>query len=136
MGVDLSSDKRRGIHFDNYIDNCIKKGYKSLWSLRRLAELGVSKEYLFLTYNSRIRVNVEQNSPLYMFNMTKSQKEKIEQLQKLSFFIILGKHASRSYSHNLAILKSSTLEERRQKIATNFANKILKNSEHRKKCSK
>ena len=64
--------------------------------------------------------------------MTKSQKEKIEQLQKLSFFIILGKHASRSYSHNLAILKSSTLEERRQKIAINFAKKILKNSEHRK----
>ena len=48
LGVDLSSDKKRGIHFDNYIDNCIKKGYKKLWTLRRLAELGVSKNTCYL----------------------------------------------------------------------------------------
>ena len=44
----------------------------------------------------------------------------------------MGKHANRNYSENLSVLKSMTLEERREKIAVNFAKKILKNSEHRK----
>ena len=46
LGVDLSTDKKKGISFDTYINECIKKGYKKLWILRRLAELGVSIENL------------------------------------------------------------------------------------------
>ena len=67
-----------------------------------------------------------------MFSITKELKDKIEKMQKISFFIILGKNAKKEYSHNLTILDSEPLENRRQKIAENFAKKILKNPAHRK----
>ena len=59
-------------------------------------------------------------------------KKKIENLQKLSFFIILGKEASKDYLCNLAILDALPLEDRRQQIIDKFAKKILKHSDHRK----
>ena len=103
-----------------------------MWTLRRLAELGVSKEYMLLVYESKIRVCVEQNSPLWMFSLTQELSKEIERLQKTSFFIILGKNANYSYSHNLALLNSISLEERRQKLALKCAKNILRHPEHRK----
>ena len=58
-------------------------------------------------------------------------KRKIEKVQKTSLYIILGKHAHADYLCNLAILDMEPLEERRQKIALNFASKILKHPQHR-----
>ena len=133
LGVDISTDKRNGMNFDTYINECIKKGYQKLWILRRLAESGgVSVEYLLLSYFSRVRVCVEFNVPLWMFSLTKVQKDKIERLQKIALYIILGKNADKHYSVNLAKLNCDTLEDRRQKIAENFAKKTLKHPEHRK----
>ena len=126
MGVDLTTDKRKGISFESYINNCVKRGYKNLWILRRLAELGVSMDKLLLTYNLRIRVFVEENAPLWMFSISKKLRQKIEKLQKISFYIILGKHADQDYNCNMAMLDCVPLEERRQKIARKFAIKILK----------
>ena len=100
--------------------------------LGRLAELGVSQEHLLLVYNSRIRVCVEQNVPLWMFSITNELNNKIERLQKISFYIILGKNATYSYSRNLAALSSISLEERRQKLALKFAKNVLRHPEHRK----
>ena len=67
LGVELASHKIKGISFDGYVENCIKKGYTNLWILRRLAEQGVSIENLLLAFNTRIRVCVEQNVPLWTF---------------------------------------------------------------------
>ena len=131
LGVDIESDRRKGVNLNTYVNNCIKKAYTNLWALRRLAELGVSKEYLLLTYESKIRCHVEQNCPLWMFSITQELKNKIEKVQKISFFIILGKYANKEYSYNLALLNSVSLDERRQAIAENLAKKILKHPAHR-----
>ena len=88
-----------------------------MWILRRLVEHGVSIDHLLLTYTSRIRVCVEENVPLWMFNISKEMELKIEKLQKISLFIILGKNAHQDYLCNLAMLNLEPLDERRQKIA-------------------
>ena len=117
---------------DIYIKNCIKKGFTNLWTLRRLAELGVSREQLLLVYESKIRVCVEQNCGLWMFSITNELSKEIERLQKISFYIILGKKANYSYSDNLAELGSISLEERREKLALKLAKNVLRHPEHRK----
>ena len=66
-----------------------------------------------------------------MFQLTKAMTKKIEKVQKVSAFIILGKNAHFDYSTNLEILDLETLEERREKIALKFASKILKHPQHR-----
>ena len=82
LGVDISTDKRMGVNFKTYIETCIKKGYKKLWILRRLAEQGVPQKYLMLAFNLRVRVCVEQNIVLWMFSLTQELSDKIEKLQK------------------------------------------------------
>ena len=132
LGVDLVTDNIKGINFATYINSCIQKAYKSLWILRRLAEFGASIEELYITYKLRIRTHIEQNAPLWMFSLTQELKKKIERVQKISLYVILGKEAHEDYLCNLAILNAQPLEERRQKIALKFASNILKHPEHRK----
>ena len=78
-----------------------------------------------------MRVHIEQNIPLYMFSLSKAMKMKIEKVQKVSVYIILGNDAHIDYICNLAILDMEPLEERREKIALKFASKVLKHPQHR-----
>ena len=89
-------------------------------------------EYIVKTYKLRVRIHVEQHAPLWMFSLTKAWSDKIERFQKTALYIILGKHAHREYSRNLATLNLKPLEQRRLTIAKRFAAKILKHPEHRK----
>ena len=102
-----------------------------MWMLKRLAELGVSTKKLLSTYTLRIRVHLEQNAPLWMFSLTEKLSKNIEKVQKMALYIILGKHAHRDYICNLAILNLEPLDERRNKIAKNFASNILKHPVHK-----
>ena len=77
LGINLSTHKRKGIDFNQYIDKCIQKAYSNIWILRRLAEMGVPTEKLILTYTLRVRVHIEQNTPLFMFLLTKAMEKKI-----------------------------------------------------------
>ena len=103
-----------------------------MWMLRRLSQLGISIERLLLTYESRIRVFLEQNVPLWMFSLSQKLCRKIEKVQKIALYIILGNHAHKDYFCNLAMLNIETLEERRHTIAKNFSVEILKHPQHRK----
>ena len=115
LGLNLATDRRKGINYDGYINKCLQIAYSKLWILRRLAEIGTSIENMIISYNLRVRIFVEMNLPLWMFSLTKAMKIKIENLQKVSVYIILGKHAHTDYLCNLAILDMEPLEERRQK---------------------
>ena len=67
LGVEFVSDPRTGVKWDNYILKCIKQAYSNMWILKRLSELGVSVEDKLLTYQSRIRVYLEQNVALWHY---------------------------------------------------------------------
>ena len=102
-----------------------------MWILRRLSELGVSVQYILLTYKLRIRTFVEMNVPLWNFNLSAKMAKKIEKLQKTVVYVILGSSADPDYFCNLAILELETLKDRRELIVKNFAQKLLKHPVHR-----
>ena len=79
--------------------------------------MGVPTEKLILTYTLNVRVHIEQNTPLFMFILTKAMEKKNEKVQKVSAYIILGENAHFDYGSNLEILNLETLEERREKVA-------------------
>ena len=93
--------------------------------------MGVSRDDLLLTFQSRIRTHVEQNVPLWHFAISKKLATLIEKVQKICVFIILGKHATPNYSRNLSILDLEPLDERRLKLCKNFAKKTLKHPVHK-----
>ena len=66
-----------------------------------------------------------------MFSISKKLIQKIERLQKISFYIILEKKSNHDYSANMKKLETKSLEERRMKLAKKFAVKVLKHPEHR-----
>ena len=76
LGVQFETDSRKSINFHPYIDKCIAKGYMNLLEVHKL----------------RIRVFVEQNVPLWMFNLSQRMCKKIERLQKVSLYVLLGKN--------------------------------------------
>ena len=47
---------------------------------------------LLEVFKLRIRVFVEQNVPLWMFNLSQRMCKKIERLQKVSLYVLLGKN--------------------------------------------
>ena len=53
-----------------------------MWTLRRLAELGISIDNLVLTFISRVRVHLEQNVALWGFSISQYLRNKIESVQK------------------------------------------------------
>ena len=103
-----------------------------MWILKRLHELGVSIDDLLMTYLSRVRVYLEQNVPLWHFSITKILIKKIENIQKASLYIILGKLASPDYFCNLAMLNLQPLINRREILCKKFAKKTLKHPVHSK----
>ena len=102
-----------------------------MWILRRLSELGVSVQYILLTYKLRIRTFVEMNVPLWNFNLSAKMAKKIKKLQKTVVYVTLGSSADPDYFCNLAILELETLKDRRELIMKNFAQKLLKHPVHR-----
>ena len=61
LGVEFVSHPRAGVKWDKYILKCIKQSHANMWIIKRLSELGVSVEDKLMTYQSRIRVYLEQN---------------------------------------------------------------------------
>ena len=100
-------------------------------AIARKSELGVPIHLLVLTYKLRIRVFLEQNVPLWTFNVSQIMSRKIEKVQKTAVFIILGKHAHKDYYCNLTMLELDTLQNRREKLSVKFAKNIMKHPQHR-----
>ena len=67
-----------------------------------------------------------------MFSLSKAQIDKIERLQKIALYIILGKDAAKHYNENMIKVNCESLEDRRDKISENCAKNFLKHPEHRK----
>ena len=91
LGVDFVSNARKGLNWEKYLKKCIRKAFAKMWILRRLVELRVSHEHLILTYVTRIHVYLEFNVPLWSFSVSQIMLKKIEKVQRVAVFVILGK---------------------------------------------
>ena len=130
LGVDFVSDQKLGVKWEKYISKLIKKAYNNIWILKRLVEMGVGRHDLLLAFQTRVRSHVEQNIALWHFAISNKLSSLIEKVQKTCAYIILGKHATPSYSRNLAILGLEQLYERREKLSGHFGRKTLKHPVH------
>ena len=52
-----------------------------------------------------------------MYNISQKMSAKIERLQKVALYILLGRNADKDYFVNLSMLDLDTLKDRRDKIA-------------------
>ena len=125
----LSHTQER-VSWNSYIEKCIRNAQKNMWILKRLAEMGVNKEDMLMTYESRIRVLLEPNVPLWHSSISKQLSKSIEKVQKACVFIILGKLATHDYHCNLAILGLEPLQDRRNYLCKTFANKTFNHPVH------
>ena len=131
LGVEFASHPRSGIKWDNFIQKSIKLAFSKMWILRRLAESGVLIDDLLMVFMSRVRIHLEQHVPLWHFSITKSLSDKIERVQKMCLYIILGGLATPDYYLNSTMLNLEPLSERRDKICRKFSAKTFKHPTHR-----
>ena len=109
----------------------MKQSYANMWIIRRLSELGVSIEDKLMTYQSRIRVHLEQNVPLWHFSISKKLSHSIEKVQRACAIIILGQLASPDYYCNLTLLNLEPLSDRREMLCQRFAKKTIQHPVHK-----
>ena len=102
-------------------DQLTKKGYQRMSMLRNLYKFDIPQEDLLQIYTLYIRSILEFNS-----NVTVEERENIERVQRVACKIIL-KEEYVDYNQALEQLKLINLSERRQMLATRFAEKCVKN---------
>ena len=90
--------------------------------LRRLHNLGASRETLLHQYHILIRRVLENSSVVFTGGLSIGNISDIENVQESAFKIIL-KNEYQDYEHALELLDEVTLEERRENIALKFAKK-------------
>ena len=94
--------------------------------LRRVASFGPSLEDLKTIYILFIRSLLEQSATVWHSSLTQDNKNDLERMQKTALKIILG-NKYKSYRDALTLLEIDSLEERRENLCLNFAQKCLTN---------
>ena len=109
----------------------VNKAYKRLWIITRLKSRGANSEDLLDIYIKQIRCLLEYGVAVWNSNLTVSESNDIERVQKSFLHIVLG-DTYKDYENALKICKLETLKERRQKLCLNFAKKAAKHPSHSK----
>ena len=74
LSVEFVPHPISGVKWDKYVMKLVKNAYSNMWILRRLKEMGVGVDDLLLTYQSRVRIHLELNVPLWHFRLHDKQK--------------------------------------------------------------
>ena len=77
----------------------------------------------------KIRSVLEYAAPVFTSMLTESDKSDIERIQKIVFKIILGQDYI-DYEQSCILMKTSTLQARRQQLSLRFALSCLKSPQH------
>ena len=103
-----------------------KKAFSRIWMLRRLKNMGASRQVLLDVYCKLVRSVVEFAAAVWNSGITKENSIHIERVQKSALAVILGRDYS-SYEEACATLDIETLSNRREQLCYSFA---LKSSKH------
>lgn len=88
--------KLLGVHFtrdlkwQKHVDESTKKAYRNIWILKRLSQLGASRQTLRDTYCKQVRSQLEYCVPIWHPALTEAQTEEVERVQSASLRVILG----------------------------------------------
>ena len=118
LGLIVQSD----LCWDLQVNSMVSKGSRRLYMLCRLKRFGVPVNDLVSVYIGYVRPIVEYACPVWHGNMSTKHTQQIERIQKRALRIILGSTYT-SYAEALSSTGLQTLEERRQHLCSQFANK-------------
>ena len=116
LGIIITSDMK----WNQNTKHMIKKAYKRMWMLKRLKNLGASKNQLKITYIQQVRSVLEMAVPVWHPGLTISNKIDIERVQKSACHIILGDKYE-TYERALSALGLDNLHARRVNLCKAFA---------------
>ena len=108
----------------------IKKGMMRMWLLRRMKSLNLEPDMILEYYLKEIRPVMEFAAPVWTSGITKLQSNSIERIQKVALRIILGDNYS-SYSEACKQFTLERLDERRERLCSNFAVKLFLSNRRR-----
>ena len=123
LGYWLTHDMKPATH----VKHITKIAYSRLWAISRLKTAGVSNDDIFHFFIMKIRSVLEYAAPVFTSMLTESDKSDIERIQKIVFKIILGQDYI-DYEQSCILMKTSTLQARRQNLSLRFALSCLKSS--------
>ena len=124
LGIILRSD----LKWSSNTKNMVQKGYKRLWIIRRLQNLGADEGVLVDIFKKQVRSILEFGAPVWHSGLTAKESEDIERVQKSFCHILLGSQYN-SYKFALYKLNLNSLVQRRKKLCLRFA---LKAEKHEK----
>ena len=125
LGYWLTHDMKPATH----VKHITRTAYSRLWAISRLKASGVSNDDIFHFYIMKIRSVLEYAAPVFTSMLTESDKSDIERIQKIVFKIILGQDYV-DYQQSCNLMKTSTLQARRQNLSLRFALSCLKSPQH------
>ena len=126
LGLILRSDMK----WTSNTEFIVKKGYKKLWMMRRLKELGANEDDLIDVYIKQIRSVLELAVPASHGAITQAERDEIERVQKCALHIVLDDDYL-SYRNALMSVNLDSLENRRSKLCLKFAKKAAKHPKHK-----
>ena len=126
LGLILTSD----LKFDKNTDYIVKRGFKRIWMLKRLKNLGAKAEQLIDVYVKQIRSVLELAVPVWHSSLTLANRLSIERVQKAALQVIFGPSFT-SYKSACVAANLQTLETRRSNLCKKFAFKAVKNPKHK-----
>ena len=92
-----------------------------------MKQLGAKRDELLDVYIKQVRSVMELAVPVWHSSITLEEKCDIERIQRAALHIILGEEYI-SYRDALETVNLKSLEDRRVKLCTKFANKAAKNN--------
>ena len=100
-----------------------------MWMIRRLKQLGATKEELTDVYIKQVRCVLELAVATWSAGLTISQVAQIERVQKTACVVILGAGYT-DYEPALLTLNLKNLNVRRQELCSKFAHKSFKSEKY------
>ena len=122
LGLVIRSD----LKWSSNTDSMVVKGFKRIWMLRRLKQLGANRDELLDVYIKQVWSVLELAVPVWHSSITMVERCDIERIQRAALHIILGDEYL-SYKDALELCQLDSLEARRVKLCYKFANKAVKN---------
>ena len=121
LGVIISND----LKWTKNTDYIVQKALKNIWVIRRMKNLGFDDHTLKDIYLKEIRSVLEFAVPVWTGALTQKDSDRIENIQKRVFKLILQNKYS-NYENACETLKCDTLKDRRLKLCLNFSRKEYK----------